>query len=237
MRRSTFHILISASRIQCSGTRPSCERCLARGHTCVYVDDPKRVRRSVSGTSLGPRSHRTESRSFSNSRRTSSQFIAESPLDDTHFSSPCSPVMGMLPLDPDSEVEFSAAVEFTHEDPYGGGFSSVVQLPETPYPLSIQSASLDQSANASPSSVLSPQPMRYPQLAPLLSISIPGGEEVPALESASSSPASPPSQPTPLLDYPSGMYDQNFVAGEFGYDRYVFLFVVGVPFVPDRRYP
>ena len=48
--------------------------------------------------------------------------------------------------------------------------------------------------------------MHYPQLAPLSSISIPGDEEVPAPESASSL-ASPPSQPTPLLDYLSGMCD------------------------------
>ena len=154
-------------------------------------------------------------------------------MDDAHYSSPCSPIMGMLQLDPDSEVEFSAAVELAHEDPYAG-FTSAVQLPETPYTLSIQSAPLDQSTNPSPSSVLSPQPMRYPHLAPLLSISIPGGDEVPALESSSSSPASPPSQSTPLLDY-QGMYDHNFVGGEFGYDRCVFNFVPGAPFVPDRR--
>jgi hypothetical protein len=129
-------------------------------------------------------------------------------------------VISILPLEPDSEAEFSTAIKLDHEDPYDGEFPSVIQLPETPYMLSIQMASLDQSATTPPASVLSPQPMRYPQLGPLLSIAIPGGEEVPALESTSSSPASSSSQPTPLLGYQSGMYDPSFVAGEFGYDRY-----------------
>lgn len=194
------------------------------------------MRRSVSGTSLSRRSHPAQSRSISISSRTPSQFVAESPLDDARYSSPCSPVMGMLHLDQDSELEFSAAVELTHEDPYGAGFSSAGQLSEAPYTLSVQSASLDQSTNPSPSSVLSPQPMRYPQLAPLLSISIPGGEEVPALESSSSSsPASPPSQTTPLLDY-QGMYDHNFVSNEFGYDRCVSRLLLSAPFVSEHRY-
>jgi len=188
----------------------------------VYVDDPKRVRRTVSGTSL-----EAQSRSVSNSGRTPPQFTtAESPLDDVHYSSPCSPLMGVLPLEPDSDAEFHAAVELTHEDPYGAGFSSVIQLPETPYMLSIQSAALDQPVDTPPSSVLSPQPMRYPQLVPLLSISIPGCDEVPALESTSSSPASPASQSTPLLGYQPGVYHNNFVADEFGYDRCVLPLVV-----------
>ena len=136
--------------------------------------------------------------------------------------------MSMFPPEPDSETEFSAAIELAHEDPYDGELTSVIQLPEAPYMLSIQSASLDQSANPPPSSVLSPQPMRYPQLAPLLSISIPSGNEIPALESTSSSPASSSSQSTPLLGYQSGMYDPNFVTGEFGYDRYAFTFIVVV---------
>jgi hypothetical protein len=134
----------------------------------------------------------------------------------------------MFPPEPDSETEFSATIELAHEDPYDGELTSVIQLPEAPYMLSIQSASLDQSANPPPSSVLSPQPMRYPQLAPLLSISIPSGNEIPALESTSSSPASSSSQSTPLLGYQSGMYDPNFVTGEFGYDRYAFPFAVVV---------
>ena len=217
-----FAVLISVFRVQCSGTRPSCERCLARGHTCVYVDDPKRVRRTVSGTSL-----ETQSRSVSNSGRTPPQLITvESPLDDVRYSSPCSPLMGILPMEPDSEAEFHAAVELTHEDPYGGGYSSVMQLPETPYMLSIQSAALDQQIDTPPSSVLSPQPMRYPQLVPLLSISIPGGDEVPALESTSSSPESPSSQSTPLLGYQPGLYHNSFVGDEFGYDRCVFPLLV-----------
>jgi hypothetical protein len=213
-----FIVLTSVSRIQCSGSRPSCERCLARGHTCVYVDDPKRIRRSTSTTSLCHRSQPAPSRSIS--RRTSSQSImAESISDDIYCSSPQSPVMGALQLEPDSEVEFSTAVELNHEDPYDGEFSSVIQLPETPYMLSIPTASLDPSANPPPGSVVSPQPMRYPQLGPLLSISIPGTDEIPALESSSSSPASSSTQSTPLLGYQPGMFDHSFVTGEFGYDR------------------
>jgi hypothetical protein len=229
-------VLTSASRIQCSGTRPSCERCLARGHTCVYVDDPKRVRRSVSNTSLGRRSHHSQSRSLS--RRTSPQSItAESPLDDPHCSSPCSPVMGILPLEPDSEAEFSTAIKLDHEDPYDGDFLRSFNSPR-PHTCSPSNRhSLDQSINPPPSSVLSPQPMRYPQLGPLLSISIPGGDEVPALESTSSSPASSSSQSTPLLGYQPGMYDPSFVAGEFGYDRYVFRCHRSISFVPDHRRP
>ena len=93
------------------------------------------------------------------------------------------------------------------------------------------------SAGCSSTRPLSSLPyMYYPQLTLLLLISLPGGEEVPALESTSSSPASPMSQPTPLLDHPSWMCDQNFVTGEFLYGWYVFLFIVGVLFVPDRRY-
>jgi len=200
----------------------------------VYVDDPKRVRRTISGTSL-----ETQSRSVSISGHTPSQFItAESPSDDLRYSSPCSPLMAILPLEPDSEAEFHAAVELAHEDPYGGGYSSVVQLPETPYMLSIQSAALDQPIDTPPSSVLSPQPMRYPQLVPLLSISIPGGEEVPALESTSSSPASPSSQSTPLLSYQPGAYHHNFVADEFGYDRCVSpLLIMMSDSSPDHRDP
>jgi len=153
----------------------------------------------------------------------------ESPLDDDHCSSPCSPVMGMLPLDPDSETDFSTPVEFTHEDLYDG----VIQLTEAPYMLSIQSASLDQSANPPPASVLSPQPMRYPHLVPLL---IPGGDDIPALESSSSSPASSSSQSTPLLGYQPGMYDHGFVTGEYGYDRYALSFCgYSVSFIPDHR--
>ena len=126
----------------------------------------------------------------------------------------------MLPLEPDSEAEFPTAVGLNHENTYDAEFPSVIQLPETPYMLSIQSASLDQSTNGPPASVLSPQPMRYQQLGSLLSISIPGGDEVPVLESTSSSPASSSSQQsTPLLDYQSGGYDPSFVPGEFGYDR------------------
>jgi len=215
-------LLTPASRIQCSGTRPSCERCLARGHSCVYVDDPKRVRHSASNTSLGRQSHHPQSRSFS--RRTSSQSIAaESPLDDARCSSPCSPVIGGLSLELDSEADFSAAIKLNHEDPYDGEFPSIIQLPETPYMLSIQSASLDQSTSTPSGSVISPQPMRYPQLGSLLSVSIPGSDEIPALESTSSSPASSSSQPTPLLGYQSGMYDPSFVTGEFGYDQYALL--------------
>lgn len=147
-------------------------------------------------------------------------------MDDAHYSPSCSPVIGILPLEPDSETEFCTAVELKHEDTYDGEFPSVMQLPETPYMLSIQSASLDPSITAPPASVLAPQPMRYQQPGPLLSISIPGSDEVPALESTSSSPASSSSQSTPLLGYQSGMYDPSFVTGEFGYDRYAFL----VPF-------
>lgn len=155
-----------------------------------------------------------------------SQFIApESPFDDARYSSPSSPIMGILSLEPDSEAEFPSPVELTHEDPHGCGFSSVIQLPETPYMLSIQPGSLDQPTDPSSASVLSPQPMRYPQLVPLLSISIPGGDEVPALESTSSSPASPSSQSTPLLGYQPVAY-HNFVSDEFGYDRYVFTSAV-----------
>ena len=200
----------------------------------MYVDDPKRVRRSVSGTSL-----ETQSRSVSISGRTPSQFVtAESPLDDVRYSSPCSPLMGILPLEPDSEAEFHTAVELTHEDPYGGGYSSVVQLPETPYMLSIQSAAFDQQIDTPPSSVLSPQPMRYPQLVPLLSISIPGGDEVPALESTSSSPASPSSQSTPLLGYQPGVYHNNFIADEFRYDQCVYpLLIVISHLSSDHRDP
>ena len=83
---------------------------------------------------------------------------------------------------------------------------------------------LDQSTDTPPSSVHSPQPMRYPQLVPLLSISIPGGDEVPALESTSSSPASPSSLSTPLLGYQPGTYHNNFAVDEFGYDRCVIPF-------------
>ena len=140
--------------------------------------------------------------------------------------------MGILPFEPDSEAEFSA---LTHEDHYGGGYSSVVQLSEAPYMLSIQPSSPDQSINPPPSSVLSPQPMRYPQLVPLLSISIPGGDEVPALESASSSPESPPSQSTPLLGNQQGMY-HNFVTDEFGYNRYAIIYPHSVPFISDHPY-
>ena len=212
--------LTFTSRVQCSGTRPSCERCLARGHSCVYVDDPKRVRRTVSTTSLDRRSHHPQSRSLS--RRTSPQSIpAESPLDDAYYSSPCSHVIGVLPLEPDSEAELSTAVELSHENTYDGGFPPVIQLPETPYMLSIQPASLDQPTDAPPASVHSPQPMRYSQLGSLLTISVPGSDEIPALDSTSSSPASSSSQSTPLLDYQSGMYDPSFVAGGFGYDRCV----------------
>lgn len=204
-------------KAKCSGTRPSCERCIARGHTCVYVDDPKRVRRSTSNTSLCHRSSRSQSRSVS--RRASSQSIMAEPLlDETHCSSPRSSIMSGLQLEPDSEPEFPTAVEFNHETSYDGEFSSVIQLPETPYALSIQSASLD-SPNPPPGSVHSPQPMRYPQLGSLLSISIPGTDEIPALESTSSSPASTSSQSTPLLDYQSGVFENGFVPGEFGYDR------------------
>jgi len=146
-------------------------------------------------------------------------------------------VIGVLSLELDSETEFSTAIKLNHEDLYDGEFPSVIQLPETPYMLSIQSVSLDQSTNTPPASVLSPQPMRYPQLGPLLSISIPGSDEVPALESTSSSPASSSSQPTPLLGYQSGMYDPGFVAGEFGYDRYVLPCCRhGIPFIPDHHY-
>jgi len=134
--------------------------------------------------------------------------------------------MSGLQLEPDSEPEFPTAVEFNHETSYDGEFSSVIQLPETPYALSIQSASLD-SPNPPPGSVHSPQPMRYPQLGSLLSISIPATDEIPALESTSSSPASTSSQSTPLLDYQSGVFENGFVPGEFGYDRYV-PFVVRV---------
>ncbi|KAF9652436.1 hypothetical protein BDM02DRAFT_2975168 [Thelephora ganbajun] len=163
-------------KAKCSGTRPSCERCLARGHTCVYVDDPKRIGRSTSSISLCRRPQHIQP--ISVSRRTSSQSIAaESPLDDANCSSPCSPIIGLLPLDPDSEPEFSAAFELNHEAPYDGEFSSVIQLPETQYVLSIQSAPLDQSINPPPASVLSPQPMRCSQLGPLLSISVPGSDE------------------------------------------------------------
>lgn len=207
-------VLTSASRIQCSGTRPSCERCIARGHACVYVDDPKRVRRSTSNTSLCHRSNHVQSRSVS--RRASYQSIlAESALDDVHCLSPCSPVLSALRLDPDPQPNFSTALELNHEDSYDGEFSSAIQLSESPCMLSVQSAPPDPSSSTS---FHSPQPMRYPQLEPLLSISIPGTNEVPALESTSSSPASTSSQSTPLLDY-SGMIDQAFVAGEFGYDR------------------
>jgi hypothetical protein len=217
-----FIFLTSASRIQCSGTRPSCERCHARGHTCVYVDDPKRVRHSTSSTSLRHRSNRSQSRPAP--RRNSSQSImAESYSDDIHCSSPRSPIMSGLQLEPDSETEFSAAAELNHEGPYDAEFSSVIQLPETPYVLPIQSTCLDSSANPPPGSVHSPQPMRYPQLGSLLSISIPGTDEIPALESTTSSPASTSSQSTPLLDYQPGMFDQSFVGGDFGYDRYVLL--------------
>lgn len=128
--------------------------------------------------------------------------------------------MGVGRLEPDYEPDFSAPVELNHEDRYD---DEIIQLPETSYALSIQSASLDPSNNPPPSSVHSPQPMRCSQLGPLLSISIPGIDEVPALESPSSSPASTSSQCTPMLDYQSGMYDQTYAAGEFGYDRYALL--------------
>jgi hypothetical protein len=219
-------VLTSISHIQCSGTRPSCERCLARGHGCVYVEDPKRVRRSTSNTSLCHRSHHVQSRSVS--RRTSYQSIlAESTLDHVRSLSPRSPVLSALQLDPDSDPDFSAVLDFNHEDSYDGGFSSAIHLPDPQCVLSVQSAPPDQSTNPPSASFHSPQPMRYPQLEPLLSISIPGTDEIPALESTSSSPASTSSQSTPLLDYQPGMLDHTFVAGEFGYDRYVF-------FLPSR---
>jgi hypothetical protein len=184
----------------------------------VYVDDPKRVRHSTSSTSLRHRSQRSQSRPAP--RRTSSHStMTESVSDDVLCPSPRSPVMSGFQLEPDSEPEFSSALELHHESPYDGEFSSVIQLPETPYGLPIQSASLDSSGNPPPGSVHSPQPMRYPQLGSLLSISIPGTDEIPALESTSSSPASTSSQSTPLLDYQPGMFDQSFVGGEFGYDR------------------
>lgn len=218
-------VLTATSRVQCSGTRPSCERCIARGHTCVYVDDPKRVRRSTSNTSLCHRSSHSQSRSVS--RRTSSQpIMAESLLDEAYCSSPPSPIMSGLQLEPDSEPEFPTAVELSHEPSYDGEFSSVIQLPETPYALSIQSAPLE-SPIPPPGSVHSPQPMRYPQLGSLLSISIPGTDEMPALESTSSSPASTSSQSTPLLDYQPGMFEHGLVPEEFGYDRYVLHLLFG----------
>ena len=134
--------------------------------------------------------------------------------------------MSGLQLEPDSEPEFPTAVELSHEPSYDGEFSSVIQLPETPYALSIQSAPLE-SPIPPPGSVHSPQPMRYPQLGSLLSISIPGTDEMPALESTSSSPASTSSQSTPLLDYQPGMFEHGLVPEEFGYDRYVLHLLFG----------
>ena len=213
--------LTFAFRIQCSGTRPSCERCLARGHSCVYVDDPKRVRRTASANSLGHRSHHLHSLSVSSLRTSPQSIAAESPLDDIYCSSPSSPVIGTVPLEPDFEADLSTPVELSHEDPYDNKFHPVIHLPETPYAFSIQSATLDQSPDPTSASVLSPQPMRYPQLGSLLTVSVPGSNEIPVLDSTSSSPASSSSQPTPLLGYQTGMYDPAFISGGFGYDRYV----------------
>ena len=212
---------LSHFRVQCSGTRPSCERCLARGHACVYVDDPKRVRRTASANSLGRRSHHLQSLSASSLRTSPQSIAAESPMDDAYCSSPSSPVIGIMSLEPDFEAGLSTPVELNHEDPYEGKFHPVIHLPENPYAFSIQSATLDQSPDPTSASVLSPQPMRYPQLGSLLSVSVPGGDEVPILDSTSSSPASSSSQSTPLLGYQAGMYDPGFIAGGFGYDRYV----------------
>jgi hypothetical protein len=152
--------------LQCSGTRPSCERCSARGYNCQYTTGNKRNKRAGSG--------RTRRQLFSTPERRY--------YDDDVAAAKASADLETNTLTPDDaqgsssyfSTSDSLSPEATHSstddlvsmvsasgiDPCQRQFSEISQHP----------SSIPRVSDVESSSVYAPQPLRHTQTISLLSV-------------------------------------------------------------------